>query len=130
MLLFGNGYHLLGLHYGAPRRSMLGEAPYRAAEWTPYLMETVVGVGLLFISATAFFAVVLFTVLSPRSRKQEPPIEMPVAEPYHPGPTPKWLDTWTPWLAGSIALIILSYGPMIYQLVRDMESVQFANPVW
>lgn len=130
MLLFGNGYHLLGLRLGVPRRSMLGDAPYRAVEWTPYLLETAVGVGLLFISATAFFAVILFTVLSPRSRKPDKPVEMPVAEPYRPGPVPKWLENWTPWLAGAIGLIVLSYGPMIYQLVRDMESIQFAAPVW
>ena len=130
MLLFANGYHLLGLHHGAPRRSMLGEAPYRAVEWTPYLIETVVGVTFLFISATLFFLVVFGTVLSPRSRRLAQPVEMPVAEPLHPGPTPKWLDTWTPWLAGAIALILLSYGPILYQLVRDMQWIPFAPRVW
>ena len=47
--------------------------------------------------------------------------ELPMAEPLHPKPAPKWLDTWWPWVNGAIALLILSYGPMLYQLFRDSE---------
>ncbi len=130
MLMFGNGYHLLGLHFGVPRRTMLGEAAYRSSEWMPFLLETGIGVTLLTISAITFFAVMIFTVLSPKRRRLEEPIEMPVAEPYHPSPTPKWLDSWTPWLAGSIALIILGYGPMIYQLIRDFQPINFKSGIW
>ncbi|MEZ4674975.1 MAG: hypothetical protein R2932_12110 [Caldilineaceae bacterium] len=52
---------------------------------------------------------IFFTVLNPK--KLDKPIEMPVAEPLDPKPAPAWLDSWTPWLGGTIALILLSYGP-------------------
>lgn len=129
MMLFGNSYHLLGLRFSVPRRTMLSEAPYRAAEWTPFLFESAVGVTLLFISATIFFAIILGTVLIP-GRKLKEAIHMPVAEPLPGHEAPLWLDRWWPWLNGAIALIIISYGPMIYQLIRDAQAVPFAPRVW
>lgn len=128
MALFANSYHLLGLHYGAPRRSQLGAAPYAIPEWRPFLLESALGVTLLFISATLFFAIVLGTLIL--GRKQDKPVEMPVAEPLRKEVTPAWLDTWWPWLNGAIALILLSYGPMLYQLIRDAQAIPFAPRVW
>jgi cytochrome c oxidase subunit 1 len=129
MLLFANSYHLLGLREGAPRRSALGAAAYAVPEWRPYLLESGVGITLLFISATLFFAIVFGTLLLP-GRKLKTPIEMPVAEPLHNEPAPAWLDTWWPWVNGAIALIILSYGPMLYQLIRTAQNIPFAPRVW
>lgn len=120
MLFMANAYHTLGLYFSAPRRTMLGEAPYRVAEWNGPLMESLLGIGLLFVSATLFFLVIFGTLVN---RKLDKPVEMPVAEPLDPTPSPAWLDSWTPWLAGALALIVLSYGPMLYQLVRDMTPV-------
>lgn len=128
MLLMGNAYHTLGLLFSAPRRTMLGEAPYKIGEWNPMLMESMLGVGLLFISATLFFLVIFGTLVNPR--KLTKPIEMPVAEPLDPTPAPAWLDSWMPWLSGAIALIVLSYGPMLYQLVRDAEFIITGFQVW
>ncbi len=88
---------------------MLGEAPYYDTQWTPQLMESVLGLALLTISATLFFAIMLFTLILPRKLDKE--IVMPVAQPLDPTPAPRWLDTWWPWLNGAIALVILSYGP-------------------
>ncbi len=118
MLLFSNGYHALGLYQSAPRRTMLGAAPYRVDAWNLYLLETVTGVVLMGLSAAFFFIVILGTLAN---RKSVPPVEMPVAEPYQPGPTPAWLNNWAPWVMGSIALIIVSYGPQLYQMVRDIQ---------
>jgi cytochrome c oxidase subunit 1 len=129
MLLFGNAYHILGLHFGAPRRTMLGDTPYFNSAWTPFLTESVLGVTLLFFSATAFFAVIFFTVLLP-GRKLKAEIKMPVAEPVPGTEAPAWLDRWWPWLNGAIALIIISYGPMLYQLIRDAQRIPFAPRVW
>jgi cytochrome c oxidase subunit 1 len=129
MLLFANSYHLLGLHYSVPRRSAIGQAPYFSEAWRPLLIESGVGITLLFVSATLFFIVVAGTVFVP-GRKLDKPIEMPVAVPLHDEPSPAWLDNWWPWLNGAIALIILSYGPMLFQLIRDAESIPFYPPVW
>ncbi|MCB9137832.1 MAG: cbb3-type cytochrome c oxidase subunit I [Caldilineaceae bacterium] len=127
MLLMGNGLHLLGLHFGAPRRSMLGSAPYASADWNPFLYESVVGVIFLSISATLFYVVIVGTLFN---RRLTVPIEMPIAEPLDPTPAPKWLDNWTPWLAGAIGLVLLSYGPMLYQLIRDMTMWSQPWRVW
>jgi cytochrome c oxidase subunit 1 len=129
MALFANSYHMLGLQQGAPRRSALGAATYALPEWRPYLLESAVGVTLLFISATLFFGIVFGTVFLP-GRKLKTPVEMPVAQPLHDSPTPQWLESWWPWVNGAIALIILSYGPMLFQLIRDAQSIPFSPRIW
>lgn len=128
MLLFSNAFHALGLYEGAPRRSMLGAAPYREAAWTPYLIESVAGILVLTVSAICFFAVILGTVLV--RRKSDEPVTMPVAEPLVKQPTPAWLDSWTPWLLGAIALILLAYGPMLYNLIVNLTLWSPGYTVW
>lgn len=98
-------------------------------EWRPYLLESAVGIVLLFISATLFFLIVFGTVLLP-GRKPATPVEMPVAELYNNEPAPAWLDSWWPWVNGAIALIIIRYGPMIYQRIRDYQSIPFVPRIW
>ena len=49
------------------------------------------------------------------------PRAMVIPDDVDPTPAPKWLDTWWPWLNGAIALIIISYAPMLYQLIRDIQ---------
>ncbi len=127
MLLMSNALHLLGLHTGAPRRSMLGSAPYATPEWNPYLMESAVGVMVLTVSGILFFVVIIGTLFN---RKLTVPIRMPIAEPLDPTPAPKWLDNWTPWVVGAIALVVFAYGPMLYQLVRDMTMWSQPWRVW
>jgi cytochrome c oxidase subunit 1 len=127
MLLMSNALHLLGLHFSVPRRSMLGSAPYASPEWNPFLYESLVGVLLLTVSAVLFYVVMVGTLFN---RKLTVPIEMPEAEPLDPTPAPKWLDNWTPWLAGAIALVLLAYGPMLYQLIRDMTMYSQPWRVW
>ena len=63
-------------------------------------------------------------------RKLKAPVEMPVAEPLHPAPTPARLEKWWPWVNGAIDLIILSYGPMLFQLIRDAQIISFAPRIW
>ena len=128
MILFSNAFHALGLYEGAPRRSMLGAAPYREAAWTPYLAESVLGIALLTVSAFCFFTVMLGTVLS--RRKPEQPVEMPVAGPLVEHTTPGWLDSWTPWLVGAVALILLAYGPMLYNLIVNLSLWSPGYTVW
>ena len=129
MLLFSNGYHALGLYEGAPRRSMLGAAPYATAAWQPYLVETLVGVTLLAVSALLFFTVVIGTALS--WRKLDKAITMPIAEAYDPAaPIPSWLDRWGPWVYGAIFLTLASYGPMLFNLFYHMQLTSPGFRVW
>jgi cytochrome c oxidase subunit 1 len=128
MLFFSNAYHTLGLMFSVPRRTMLGQAPYYSSQWTPQMMESVLGLLFLSISATLFFAIMILTVVVPR--KLDAPVEMPVAQPLDPKPAPKWLDTWWPWLNGAIALIILSYGPMLFQMITNITLWAPKMRVW
>ncbi len=118
MILFSNGYHAMGLYYSAPRRTMLGATPYFNPAWQPFLYESIIGVSILALSALLFFIVIIGTLFRAKSKVE---IEMPVAVPYEPGPTPKWLDTWAPWIWGAVALVVIAYGPMLYQLIRDIQ---------
>jgi cytochrome c oxidase subunit I len=128
MLFFSNAYHTLGLLFSVPRRTMLGQAPYYSEQWNPQMLESVLGLVFLSISATLYFAIMLFTLILPR--KLDKPIEMPVAVPVDPTPAPKWLDTWWPWLNGAIALVLISYGPMLFQLITNMTFWSKGMRVW
>ncbi len=128
MLLMGNALHLLGLHFGAPRRTMLGSAPYASPDWNPFLMESAVGVTFLAISATLLYIVLIGTLFN---KKSDVEVKMPVAEPLNPSQSiPKWLDSWTPWVFGAVALVLVAYGPMLYQLIRDIELTSPGWRVW
>jgi cytochrome c oxidase subunit 1 len=122
MLLMSNGLHILGLNFGMPRRTMIGAAAYVGADWQPLLIESAIGGIILGISGLLFYAVMLGTVFS--KKKLTAPIEMPVAEAVDPSPVPAWLDNWKPWLALSIVLILVAYGPVLYYLFTNLTRLQ------
>ncbi len=129
MVPFSASHHLLGLHFGVPRRTMLGAAPYLSNEWNPLLLLAAVGGVLLWASVVLYFVVVLGTVLA--SRKLARPVEMPVAEALRDlQETPKWLDAWKPWLVVTMVLIILSYGPPLADLIRNVNLSSAGLRVW
>ena len=128
MIFFSNGLHFLGLDFGVPRRTLLGAAPYFNEAWRPFLTESAVGASLLFISATLFFTVIIGTLVT-RKRVTEP-IEMPVAEDLSGRAIPGWLNNWKPWLYGTVILILLGYGPILYVLIRDAQLLSPGFRVW
>lgn len=128
MLLMSNGLHIVGLIFSVPRRSMLGVAPYLQPEWAPFLTEAFIGAMFLAVSGLLVYVNVFGTIFF--ARKLEKPIEMPVAEPLDPTPTPAWLDSWKPWLVGTVALILVAYGPVLYALIRDIASTSPGFKLW
>jgi cytochrome c oxidase subunit 1 len=127
MAIFSTGMHRIGL-LGAPRRTMLGVAldNYGSGEWRiPTLM---VGIGgmVLGVSAIIFFAQVVMTLLS----KKKAVVDMPIAEPAHPESVPNWLTNWKPWLAGTIGLIVVAYGPVLIQLIGSLASNAPGFQLW
>lgn len=128
MLLMSNGLHVLGLNFAAPRRTMLGVAPYAQTGWQPLLIEAALGGVILGISGLLFYGNMLGTVL--QKKRLEEPIEMPIAEPYEPTPAPAWLDTWRPWLITTIVLVLIAYGPVIYGLIANGGSTSPGFTVW
>lgn len=127
MLLMSNGLHILGLNFGAPRRSALGNAPYVDPSWNPLMIEAAIGGIILGISGLLFFGNMLGTVL--HKKRLETPIEMPIAEPMDPVPAPAWLDSWRPWLVTAIVLIVIAYGPVLFTMITNMNLTSPGFPV-
>ncbi len=126
MLIFSNAMHVLGL-LGAPRRTPLGEAPYIPEEWSGHLLRTSIGGAILFVSAFMFLYNIARTAYSRKLKagpgEQE---EIPAAESVHPAQdTPAKLDWWTPWLVGTLALILVAYGP---QLIEQISNIDLSSP--
>lgn len=129
MLLMSNGLHILGLNFGSPRRTMLGVAPYASADWQPLLIEAALGGVILGISGLLFYTNMVGTVFSKKTLTEE--IEMPVAEPYDEAPAPAWLDTWRPWVVATIVLVLVSYGPLLVNLIANLNLTSPGfNALW
>ena len=119
MFLMSNGLHTLGLNFGSPRRTMLGVAPYASPDWQPLLIEAAIGGIILGVSGLLFYTNMLGTVFSKKTLTEE--IEMPVAEPLDDHPAPAWLDTWRPWVVATLVLILVSYGPLLVNLISNLN---------
>ena len=119
MLLMSNGLHMLGLNFGPPRRTMLGSVPYASGDWEPLLIEAAIGGVILGISGLLFYGNMIGTVFSKQTLKS--PIEMPVAEMLDPTPAPTFLDRWRPWLAVTVVLILLVYGPVLTSMISNIN---------
>ncbi len=127
MLLMSNGLHILGLNFGAPRRVPLGLAPYVESSWNPLMIEAAVGGIILGVSGLLFFGNMLGTVLHKKYLTE--PIEMPVAEPLEPVPAPKWLDSWRPWLVTTVVLILVAYGPVLFNMITNINMTSPGFPI-
>lgn len=129
MLLMSNALHIIGLNLSVPRRTMLGAAPYAATDWQPMLIEAAIGGTILGISGLLFYINMTATVL--QKKRLETPIEMPVAEVYHSEePVPNWLDAWRPWVVVTILLIVVAYGPILVDLLSNMQLTSPGFKVW
>jgi cytochrome c oxidase subunit 1 len=118
MIIFSNSMHVLGI-LGAPRRTPLGEAPYIPPEWNSRLLQVGIGGGILFISAILYFVVLWKTAWRKNAEPAE--VEVPVVTSLDDArPMPDWLDSWKPWLYGVVMLLILAYGPSLWEQVTNM----------
>jgi cytochrome c oxidase subunit 1 len=127
MVIFSHAQHNLGV-LGAPRRTMLGAAPYLRPEWKSDLFWTGIGGAILFVSAVCYFLNLVLTLAA--SRKPAP--AMPGFAEALSGAehAPAILDRWRPWLALAAVLIVIAYGPT---LVRLATTTPFNAPgfrVW
>jgi cytochrome c oxidase subunit 1 len=128
MIIFSNAMHVLGL-LGAPRRVPLGLAPYVPAEWNSRLFQVGLGGAILFVSAILYFAVMIGTAWNKEKVTSE--VEVPVAEPMRdPALSPEWLDRWTPWIYGSLALIAIVYGPVLFDMIKNISLTSPGFRVW
>jgi len=92
------------------------------------LIESAIGGIILGISGLLFYAVMVGTFFS--KKKLTEPIEMPVAEPLDDTPVPAWLDNWKPWLALTVVLVLIAYGPVLYYLFTNLNATSPGFKVW
>lgn len=128
MIIFSNAMHVVGL-LGAPRRTPLGLAPYIPEEWNGHLLRVGIGGAIMFVGLYLYIFIVAKTAFA---KQAEPAtVEIPVAEAMRdPQETPDWLDRWVPWLIGTVALLLVAYGP---QLIDQIANISLTSPgfkVW
>ncbi len=120
MVIFSNAMHVLGL-LGAPRRTPLGEAPYVPEAWNGHLLRTSIGGTILLVSVLMYGWIMLKTAIGPKADPDELP-EVPIAESIrHPQLTPAWLDNFKPWLIGAGVLVVLAYGPQLFDQISTIS---------
>ena len=128
MMIFSNAMHTLGL-LGAPRRTPLGLAPYIPAEWNARLLQTAIGGAILLIAAYLYVLIIIATAFSKKpatAAELEPPVAESIQDPAQ---TPAWLDRWAPWMIAMIVLILISYGPQLFDQIVNMQLTSPGFPI-
>ncbi len=120
MIIFSNAMHVLGL-LGAPRRTPLGDAPYVPEEWSGHLLRTSIGGAILLVSVLIYGYVMYKTARGPKVDPEDVP-QIPIAESLRdPQLTPVWLDHFKPWLIAAGVLIVVAYGPQLWDQITGMQ---------
>jgi cytochrome c oxidase subunit I len=127
MVIFSHALHQLGV-LGAPRRTMLGAAPYVQPEWRHWLPMVGAGGTVLFLSALLYFLNIVLTLTAGRAPAPAvPEFAEALSGPDH---SPPILDRWRPWLALAGALIAVAYGPTLVRLAVTTPLVTPGLRVW
>ncbi len=130
MIIFSQSMHILGL-LGAPRRTPLGLAPYIPAEWNSRLLQVGIGGTILFFSGAIYLTVIIATAFSKQKAEASEQVEVPVAESLQDvNLTPQWLDRWAPWLYATLILVVLAYGPQLFEQIRNIALTSPGFKVW
>ena len=120
MIIFSNAMHMLGL-LGAPRRTPLGEALYVPESWDGHLMRVSVGGAILLVSVVTYVWIIVKTLMGPKVEAELVP-EVPIAESVRdPQLTPGWLDSFKPWLIAAGVLLVIAYGPQLFDQIVNMR---------
>ncbi len=134
MIIFSRGMHLMGL-LGAPRRTELGASIKSAAmtnpDWNVLLLMVGLGGTILFISYILIYVNVIGTIFFGRKLAPNEIPTIPFADAVtHAEQGPMLLSQWKPWLAGAAFLIVVSYGPVLIEMVRTIELTSPGFKPW
>jgi cytochrome c oxidase subunit 1 len=130
MALFSRDLHLVGI-LGAPRRTPLGAVLYASPDWQAPLALTALGGAILFVSGVLLFTNILVTVFAGKRLPVEEIPDMPVAEAVSGAEEgPAWLSDWKLWLGVTFAIILVAYGPILYESFRISEWTSPGFTLW
>lgn len=124
LLIMSYGLKVGGL-MGMPRRTNTGasyanpDSMLYQADWMPYIDITVVGGVLMFIGIVIYLVPFFGTVFAKaETKEEEASVTFPISEPLHDEPA-TWLRNFKPYIIIAIILIILSYTPVIYDVLQS-----------
>jgi cytochrome c oxidase subunit I len=121
IMIFSTGLFIGGAG-GEPRRTNMGmsytnpQSHLYHADWQSAKMLGSIGGTIMTIAALIFFIVFFATLFGKRTKQGA--LELIVSEPYHDERVP-WVQTFTPWLAGALLLLVIAYAPPITQTIRS-----------
>ena len=109
---------------GMPRRTNTGasyanpDSVLYQPDWMPYIDISVIG-GIIMFLAIVIFVVAFFATVFAKSEveAEEPVVTFPITEPLHDEPS-LWLRNFKPFIIITIILIVLSYTPVIYDVLQ------------
>lgn len=121
IMIFSTGLFIGGAG-GEPRRTNMGmsytdpQSHLYHADWQSAKMLGSIGGTIMTIAALIFFIVFFATLFGKRTRQGM--LELIVSEPYHDERAPV-VQTFAPWLAGAVLLLVIAYAPPITQTIRS-----------
>ena len=121
IVIFSTGLFIGGAG-GEPRRTNMGltytnpQSPLYHADWQTAKMLGSIGGTIMTIAALIFFIVFFATLFARSTRKGA--LELIVSEPYHDEQV-RAVQSFTPWLAGAVLLIVVAYAPPLTQTLRS-----------
>ena len=121
IMIFSTGLFIGGAG-GEPRRTNMGmsytnpQSHLYHADWQTAKMLGSIGGTIMAIAALIFFFVFFATLFGKRTKQGT--LELIVSEPYH-DERVLWVQSFTPWLAGAVLLLVIAYAPPIAQTIRS-----------
>jgi cytochrome c oxidase subunit 1 len=129
VLIFARGQIAGGLT-AMPRRTAIGLSAYLPLEPSWNLDNTLTAIGgvIMFVSGALYFVVILGTLAGLAGRVR---LGMPVAE-YDMSTDHVWpfLDRWQAWMAVTVLLIALAYGPFFIGYLPQVNMTSIGWKLW
>jgi cytochrome c oxidase subunit I len=124
LFIMSYGLKIGGLK-GMPRRTNTGasyanpDSVLYQPDWVAYIDLSVIGGTIMFIGIVIYLVSFFGTVFSlSTSSEEEAVVTFPISEPLHDEPA-TWLRNFKPYIIIAIILIILSYTPVIYDVIQS-----------
>ncbi|NPA79768.1 MAG: cytochrome C oxidase subunit I [Thermotogae bacterium] len=119
VLIFAWGMMQLG-RAGIPRRTHLGLSPYMNLEEKVLMGIAAVGGTLMFTAVLIYFVNFLMTLFKRPDVPDTEEVDLEFTEAYHPEreDLPRSLDNFKLWIAVAVLLLIITYGPIFYDVLK------------